>query len=207
MAPRTPLTQPRHGRTSLSCLFFAVRGRKNISESKYSSISVCHLSIPWTGLPVRSHVAPTCRIWPYFWTLSSFPAYFNSLSPQSSCKVKSSFITLYIYAHFCLLFLATSLFSHYLFVCLQFFFSSFNLLPTFLYFGAEPAEEHQHTEPGPNLPLCLSVPGYACLCLGLWLRPAPITLLYQHIYCTCLLATSHPYTVPLHLPRDPGREN
>lgn len=53
---------------------------------------------------------------------------------------------------------------------------------------------HQHTVPGPNLPLSLSLPVSARLCLELRLRPAPISLPHQHIYCTCLLAPCHPHT-------------
>ena len=62
------------------------------------------------------------------------------------------------------------------------------------HFGAEPVEQHQHTAPGPNLPLCLSPPVYACLCLGLRLQPSPISLPHRQIYCTCLLAPCHPNT-------------
>lgn len=61
-------------------------------------------------------------------------------------------------------------------------------------FSPMPVEQHQHTEPGPNLPLSLRLPVYACLCLGQRLRPAPIFLPHQHIYCTCLLAPCHPHT-------------
>lgn len=69
------------------------------------------------------------------------------------------------------------------------------------------AEKHQHTAPGFNLPLSLRLPVYVSLCPRLQLRPAPITIPHQHIYCTCLLAPCHPYTVLLHLVREQdGRE-
>ncbi|KAK5884970.1 hypothetical protein CesoFtcFv8_018730 [Champsocephalus esox] len=63
------------------------------------------------------------------------------------------------------------------------------------HFGAEQVEWHQHTDPGPNLPLNLSLPVYACLCLGPRLKMAPICFPHQHIYCTCLLAACHPHTL------------
>lgn len=69
------------------------------------------------------------------------------------------------------------------------------------------AEKLQHTAPGFNLPLSLRLPVYVSLCPRLQLRPAPITIPHQHIYCTCLLAPCHSYTVLLHLVREQdGRE-
>lgn len=69
--------------------------------------------------------------------------------------------------------------------------------PRFLpvpHLGAEPVEQQRRTGPRPNLPPSLSLPMYACLRLGLRLRPAPIALPHQHIYCTCLLAPCHAHT-------------
>lgn len=85
---------------------------------------------------------------------------------------------------------------------LVFPFPRFSPMP---HLGAEPAEQHQHTKPGPNLPLSLSLPVYVFLCLGMQLRPASITLPHHHIYCTCLLAPCHPHTAPRHLVKEPGR--
>lgn len=41
--------------------------------------------------------------------------------------------------------------------------------------GAEPAEQHQHTQPGPNLPMSLSLPVCAGLCRGPVSETSPIS--------------------------------
>lgn len=74
--------------------------------------------------------------------------------------------------------------------------------------GAEPTEQHLHTEPGPNLPLSLSLPVYASSVPGAateagpYRPPSSVHLLYLS---AGTLPSTH--TVPLHLPREPGRRD
>lgn len=72
--------------------------------------------------------------------------------------------------------------------------------------GAEPVEQHQHTEPGPNLPLSLSLSVYACLCLGPATEAGPYrTPSSAHLQYLSAGTLPSTHTVPLHLPREPGR--
>lgn len=74
--------------------------------------------------------------------------------------------------------------------------------------GAEPIEQHLHTEPGPNLPPSLSLPVYASSVPGAateagpYRPPSSVHLLYLS---AGTLPSTH--TVPLHLPREPGRRD
>lgn len=74
--------------------------------------------------------------------------------------------------------------------------------------GAEPIEQHLHTEPGPNLPPSPSLPVYASSVPGAateagpYRPPSSVHLLYLS---AGTLPSTH--TVPLHLPREPGRRD
>lgn len=45
--------------------------------------------------------------------------------------------------------------------------------PRFFAYASPWSRARRAEEPGPNLPPSLGLPVYACLCLGLWRRPAP----------------------------------
>lgn len=194
-----PSTQPCHchwqqsGVTAPSRLFLAQR-RNYVSEDKYSSITVPHLLSAclhlWGGLPARSHVPPMHRKWPHSQALSSLSLLLHLTHHHlfAACfiwhLVTKSLPFVQNFCHTsesCLALLSELLTVFRRLVCLdRTFLASVLVFPFPCFFsvpqpGVVPLEQHEHREPGSNLPWSLSLPMDGFLCLGLPLLPSHIS--------------------------------
>lgn len=136
---------------------------------------LCH----GAGLPARSHVPPAHRMWPHSCALSKYPhllppgmSYHHLLqlswaqTSKSSSLLNSLPFSIILVACFSSAALLNNVFSPYfvyLSICILLQFSPFPHFSPMLHQTAKPTKQHQRTEPGPNLPLSLSlsVPGAA----------------------------------------------